>query len=76
MGGFINALVPLVSAIAMKSVPQGAATQCYVSAHPDVATINGQYFADCNVARSSSDGRDEAMAERLWEVTEEIVAQL
>ena len=68
--------IPVVSLIAMKSVREGAATQCYVSAHPDAASINGEYFVDCNVARSSRDGSDEAMADRLWEVTEEIVAKL
>ncbi len=76
MSKTVNALVPLVSALAMKSIPQGAATQCYVAAHPDAARINGEYWADVNVARSSKNGRDLAMAERLWEVTEEIVAGL
>ena len=60
-------------ALALKSVPQGAATQLYVATHPDAAPINGEYWADCNVARSSRHGRDEAMAKRLWEWTEEFV---
>ena len=30
-----------------KSIPQGAATQCYLAAHPIPASISGQYFADC-----------------------------
>jgi len=67
---------PVAAAIAMKSIPQGAATQCYVATHPSLADVNGEYFADCNIAKSSHNGRDAAMAERLWTVTEEIVARV
>ena len=52
--------------VALKSIPQGAATQCYVAVHPATAAVSGEFFADCNVAR----------AERLWTFTEEIVAKL
>jgi WW domain-containing oxidoreductase len=76
MSPVARALQPLGVALAMKTAPQGAATQCWAAAHPDAGAINGQYFADCNVAESSAHGRDLAMAERLWTVTEEIVAKL
>ncbi len=68
--------VPVASAIAMKNVAQGAATQCYVATHPSLERVSGEYFADCNVARSSRHARDEEMGERLWKVTEEIAAKL
>ncbi|MFN2427610.1 MAG: SDR family oxidoreductase [Candidatus Binatia bacterium] len=76
MNILVRALFPVAAAIAMKSVSQGAATQCYVTAHPSLAGISGEYFSDCNVARSSRNGRDAEMAERLWSVTEDIVARL
>lgn len=76
MSPVARALQPLGAALAMKTVPQGAATQCWAAAHPAAGAINGQYLADCNVAESSAHGRDLAMAERLWTVTEEIVAKL
>jgi WW domain-containing oxidoreductase len=60
----------------MKTIPEGAATQCYVATHPSLREVSGEYFADCNVAKSSRHGRDEGMAERLWTMTEEIVAGL
>lgn len=66
--------MPIAAAIALKTVPQGAATQCYVATHPTLAETSGEYFADCNVAKSSSQSQDEAMGERLWEVSESIVA--
>ncbi|MCB9763798.1 MAG: SDR family NAD(P)-dependent oxidoreductase [Alphaproteobacteria bacterium] len=62
--------------MALKSVAQGAATQTFVATHPTAAGITGEYWADCNVARSSAHGRDMALAEALWEKTEAIVAGL
>lgn len=76
MSPVMRALAPVAEAIALKTIPQGAATQCYVSVHPAVSGVTGEYFADCNVARSSSYAKDAELGERLWKVTEEIVAGL
>ncbi len=76
MSTAVRMLQPLANAIALKDVHQGAATQCYVATHPSLAEVTGEYFADCNVARSSRASRDEAMGERLWSVTEDIVRGL
>lgn len=70
--GVLAAVAPLV----LKSAEQGAATQCFVAVHPAVAGLNGRYFADCREARPSAHGRDDALARRLWEVTEALVARL
>lgn len=53
-----------------KSPAQGAATQCSVETHP--ADVSGRYFADCNPAEQSEYQQDEAMAARLWAVSEEL----
>jgi len=53
-----------------KSIPQGAATSCYVATHPGLAGVAGEYFSDCAVARSSPYAADEALADRLWRVSE------
>ena len=58
----------------MKTVEQGAATQCYVAVRPEVTGRSGQYFSDCAVARTLPFGQDDALAEELWARTEEIVA--
>jgi NAD(P)-dependent dehydrogenase (short-subunit alcohol dehydrogenase family) len=71
-----RAIIPIAAAVALKTIPQGAATQCYVATHPSLRKVSGEYFADCNVAKSSRHGEDEAMSERLWTVTEELVAGL
>jgi NAD(P)-dependent dehydrogenase (short-subunit alcohol dehydrogenase family) len=59
-----------------KSIPQGAATQVWAAVHPDTARLNGEYLADCNVARPHRHGLDEALAERLWAKSEAIAAEL
>lgn len=62
--------------LALKSIPEGTATQCYVAAHPDAANITGQYWKNCNVAVSSDHGQDDALGAALWEKTEAIIAGL
>ncbi len=62
--------------LVLKSVPEGAATQTYLAVHPAVAGVRGKYFADCNESYTSAQGRDDAMAEKLWETSERIVAEL
>lgn len=58
-----------------KTIPQGAATQTLLAAHPSVAGMTGLYWSDCNPAKGSLYLDDPAMAERLWTVTEEILAR-
>ena len=50
-------------------------TQCLLAASPTVDAVRGEYFSDCQVARSTRFGRDMALAQRLWEDSEERVAQ-
>ena len=67
---------PIANAIALKTVGEGAATQCYVATNPKLARVSGEYFADCNIAKSSAYGRDDALAERLWSRTEDILRSI
>ena len=55
-----------------KTIPQGAATSCYVATRPELQGVSGEYFADCAVAKASRHVEDEALAERLWEVSERL----
>lgn len=72
----LNAAFKVLGPIfATKSVAQGAATQVYVATHPEAAAINGEYWADCNVKRSSDFGQDADLARALWQKTEMLVAQ-
>jgi NAD(P)-dependent dehydrogenase (short-subunit alcohol dehydrogenase family) len=64
------------SGLFLKSVPQGAATEVYVATHPSLAGVSGEYFADCNIAKSRRDSSDPELAKKLWDASEKIVAQV
>jgi retinol dehydrogenase-12 len=59
--------------ILWKSVPQGAATTCYVGLNPQLKGVTGQYFADCNVEKTSRFARNDALAKQLWEFSEKLI---
>lgn len=76
MGQAVEAAMSLFSLLFLKSIPQGAATETYVAVHPDAADYNGEYFVNCNPRESSEYGRDEQLAQRLWEKSVEIKKDL
>ena len=57
-----------------KTIPEGTATQCYVATSPDLAGVTGYYFDDCNPAVPNEHMQDDAMATKLWALTEQLVA--
>jgi WW domain-containing oxidoreductase len=71
-----NAVYSAIDMLYAKSVPQGAATTCYVATSPGLAATRGEYFSDCNLARASRKGRDPQLARRLWLTTEEILTRV
>jgi NAD(P)-dependent dehydrogenase (short-subunit alcohol dehydrogenase family) len=73
---WMSVMAPVARAIALKDVHQGAATQCFVAVHPSLEGVSGEYFADCNVARSTRRGRDLELGEALWAKSEDIVSRL
>lgn len=58
--------------IFMKPVEAGAGTQVYVATSPALATTSGQFFRDCNPIVPPGHLQDDAMAARLWAVSEEL----
>jgi WW domain-containing oxidoreductase len=66
----------IANALFLKTIPQGAATQCYVAANPAAASVSGEYWADSNIKKPRADAEDPALAAKLWDVSEKIVAGL
>lgn len=68
---FFGALL-LDLTLADKNVPQGTATTVWACLAPelDAAGASGAYLADCAIAETSALGRDDSLAEELWEATE------
>jgi NAD(P)-dependent dehydrogenase (short-subunit alcohol dehydrogenase family) len=69
----------------MKTTEQGAATSIWAAVAPELDNVSGRYLEDCTIAQPWSDDRpmsgvksyalDPVSAERLWSVSEEVVAQ-
>ena len=53
-------------------VEAGARTSVHVAASADVAGVSGRYFDKSREASSSLASRDEDIAQRLWELSEEL----
>jgi NAD(P)-dependent dehydrogenase (short-subunit alcohol dehydrogenase family) len=56
----------------LKTVAQGAATLCYVATSPDLEGVSGQYFEDCRSVKPDARMLDDALAARLWTVSEQL----
>jgi hypothetical protein len=76
MNRVVWAVYSAVGPLFLKTVPQGAATEVYVATNPSLDGVSGEYFADGNVAKARPDTNDTALAKKLWEVSEQIVAGL
>lgn len=76
MNPFTNVLYSLGNPLFLKTIGEGAATEVYVAVNPGAASITGEYFADCNIAKPRRDANDATLATKLWEKSEAIVARL
>ncbi|KAL6606564.1 hypothetical protein ACP70R_042217 [Stipagrostis hirtigluma subsp. patula] len=73
--GLITNTVFFLASKLLKTIPQAAATTCYVAVHPAVAGVSGKYFADCNEASPSRLGSSSEAASRLWSFSDAITAE-
>ncbi len=60
----------------LKSVEEGAATQCYVATHPSLAEVSGQFFADCKpIVPEGPHMADRELSKKLWDVSLDLIDQ-
>lgn len=55
---------------------EGAKTSLYVACDPALDDVSGRYFRESREAPSSPRSRDQAVAARLWEVSEQLTSGL
>ena len=60
----------------LKTPEGGAQTILYCATDPDVASETGLYYAECKQKTPSTLAQDQAEAEKLWTVSEEIVGDI
>jgi NAD(P)-dependent dehydrogenase (short-subunit alcohol dehydrogenase family) len=58
----------------LKSKRQGAACQVYCATAPGIA--GGEYYDDCNVAKSTALAHNAVAGRALWDESERLIAQL
>lgn len=70
----IRKLAAPLERLMMASAAEGAQTQIHCASAP--AVHSGQYYVNCQVARSSDDSLDENAAQRLWQETQNALERL
>lgn len=71
---FVSVLMKLVSPLT-KNCNQGAATTVWGATHEPAAELQGAYLRDCAVGECTSESKDAAAADRLWSLSEDVLAQ-
>ena len=56
-----------------KNPLQGAQTSIYCAICDDSKLQGGEYYADCEVTKCNPEGKDDQIAKRLWEKTEDLI---
>ncbi|MGI9308812.1 MAG: SDR family NAD(P)-dependent oxidoreductase [Gammaproteobacteria bacterium] len=69
-----NVALETVGKLFTKTIPQGAATTCYVATAPTLSETSGYFFEHCNPILAGGYTEDTKMAARLWDVSEELTA--
>ena len=72
MGAVLKAIFRLVSRFA-RTPEKGAETVIYLATSPDVHGESGGYYFDCKPLSPSPAGQDDDAAERLWQISEQLV---
>ncbi len=54
------------------SVAKGAETSIYLASSPEVANLSGLYFTKKKSVEPSSEAKDDALAARLWDISEQL----
>ncbi|XP_053715298.1 retinol dehydrogenase 12, like [Synchiropus splendidus] len=52
-----------------KTTVEGAQTTIYCAVEPALEKESGEYYSDCAKSKCSSSGRDDALAQKLWELS-------
>ncbi len=71
--GVGGALVRLITPF-MRTPEKGADTIIWLASSPDVEGITGKYFIDRQERTSNRESYDSKIAERLWEVSEQLIS--
>ena len=69
----LNKVLSFIAKPFMRTSEKGAETSIYLCSSPDVSDISGQYFYNCKVTKTSKWAQSKEDADRLWELSKEMV---
>jgi NAD(P)-dependent dehydrogenase (short-subunit alcohol dehydrogenase family) len=72
-GAFVGLALRVIHRLAALPVEAGAQTSLYLATSPEVEGVTGRYFVKQRPVRSDPASYDEAAAERLWVLSENMV---
>lgn len=72
-GGFFKLAMGLMAPM-QKKVDDGAKTSIYLASSPEVSGVSGKYFTDCKAVDSDPASYDRQTAEKLWQISLELIA--
>ncbi|XP_067000508.2 retinol dehydrogenase 11 isoform X2 [Anabrus simplex] len=67
-------VIKQIARIFFKTSLEGAQTSIYLAVSEDVEGVSGKYFVDCKEAYMSRAARNEQLAKKVWEKSEELVS--
>ena len=73
-GGWASRIMKFAAPF-FRSPEKGAETSIWAATDPSLSEVTGGYFANCRPGRLSAAARDDALAARLWRVSEELVGR-
>ncbi len=73
--GIVHFITEIVYFLAGISVEEGAQTTLYLATSPQVEGVTGKYFVNKQERKSARSSYDEGLGQRLWEVSEQLVAR-
>jgi NAD(P)-dependent dehydrogenase (short-subunit alcohol dehydrogenase family) len=71
-GSTLSEVLSRVIGLFMKSPAQGARTSIHLASAPELDGVSGRYFADAREKEPRPHARDDAAAQRLWAVSEQL----
>jgi NAD(P)-dependent dehydrogenase (short-subunit alcohol dehydrogenase family) len=69
--GFMNLVLQTAKRFAL-TPEQGAQTMIYLASSPEVAQLTGSYFYKCRPAKLMRQARNDADAQRLWDISAQL----
>jgi NAD(P)-dependent dehydrogenase (short-subunit alcohol dehydrogenase family) len=75
LGGRAGRIVSVIFRPLLMSPVAGAKTSVHVASAPELATVTGRFFERSKEVALGANAQDAAAAQRLWDVSEELVAR-